>query len=159
MVVSNHALGPEEIAEHKKQPLTSEGNSDLAKFCELTKEDKSESLKGLPGAISNRDEGFGLTNRVRYAEWFGQKIKLVKDSELLLRVSARAMRRPMSKLRSAIHHVEKLRSLLKERNVTATGLSKRDQVLPVWMRSAGRRRGRHPAGFVVRRKGAGRKTC
>ena len=156
MVVSNDALVPEETSVHGRGRLltnTSEGQADLERFCELAKADP-ESLKNLPGAVPCRDETFGLSHRTRYAEWFAEKIKLVKDSELLLRVSARAMRRPMIKLRSAINDLEKLKSQLKERHLTSTGLSKRESMLPIWMRKTGR----NVTGVAVRRKGAGRKS-
>ena len=157
VVVSNDALVPEETSVHGRGRLltnTSEGQADLERFCELAKADP-ESLKNLPGAVPCRDETFGLSHRTRYAEWFAEKIKLVKDSELLLRVSARAMRRPMIKLRSAINDLEKLKSQLKERHLTTTGLSKREASLPIWMRKSGR----NVTGVAVRRKGAGRKAC
>ena len=132
--------------------LGAEGKHELQAVCERTGEDP-ERFKP-PGAQCSRDESFGLSSKVRFLNWFEKRLKMVKDEELLLRVAARSMSRPVSFLKSVRKNEADLRKALKTRGLTATGLSKSEAAKPSWAREAKRR----CKGEAVRRSGAGPKV-
>ena len=132
--------------------LGAEGQHELQAVCERTGEDP-ERFKP-PGAQCARDESFGLSSKVRFVDWFEKRVKLVKDKELLLRVAARSMCRPVEFVRNVVRDGADLRKKLKTRGLTATGLSKSEAAKPAWAREANRR----CKGEAVRSSGAGRKV-
>ena len=135
------------------ESLGDQGRRELEEVCEATGDDPEKFAP--PGVVrGTRDETFGLSTKVRFLDWYKEKLKKVRDSELLLRVCARQVSRPVFALRAVVRKEKELRAELSKRHLTPTGLSKSDAAKAAWNREVGRR----CKGEAKRGAGGGRKA-
>ncbi len=110
------------------------------------------SLARVPGKRLRRDEQFGLSERLRFCEWFKKREPLAGRPKLLS-FASQVLGRSVALMSRVLADEGKIREALRKRGLTSTGFSRSEAQRPKWMRQGqGRSKGE-----AVRRVGAGRK--